>query len=99
MFRLNALVPELSVSDINRSLNFYLNILYFKLEYQRPENKFAMISLDGCQIMIEEIRRKNQYTSILERLVFLCKFFRLKRKLSVDLKYSSTTKSRNRLRK
>ncbi|MFH5183774.1 bleomycin resistance protein [Paenibacillus sp. TAB 01] len=55
MFRLNALVPELSVSDINRSLNFYLNILYFKLEYQRPENKFAMISLDGCQIMIEEI--------------------------------------------
>lgn len=55
MFRLNALVPELSVSDINKSLNFYLNILSFKIEYLRPEDKFAMISLDDCQIMIEEI--------------------------------------------
>ncbi|MED3998259.1 VOC family protein [Peribacillus frigoritolerans] len=55
MFRLNTLVPELSVSDINKSLNFYLNILSFKLEYQRPEDKFAMLSLNDCQIMIEEI--------------------------------------------
>ncbi|MET1180912.1 VOC family protein [Peribacillus simplex] len=55
MFRLNSLVPELSVSDINKSLNFYLNILSFKLEYQRPEDKFAMLSLNDCQIMIEEI--------------------------------------------
>ncbi|MGE6613656.1 bleomycin resistance protein [Peribacillus sp. NPDC076916] len=55
MFRLNTLVPELSVSDINKSLNFYLNILLFKLEYQRPEDKFAMLSLNDCQIMIEEI--------------------------------------------
>ncbi|MDQ0218133.1 bleomycin resistance protein [Peribacillus cavernae] len=52
---MNALVPELSVSDINKSLNFYLNILLFKLEYQRPEDKFALLSLDDCQIMIEEI--------------------------------------------
>ncbi|MFF2501374.1 bleomycin resistance protein [Peribacillus sp. NPDC058076] len=55
MFRLNTLVPELSVSDINKSLNFYLNILSFKIEYQRPEDKFAMLSLNDCQIMIEEI--------------------------------------------
>ncbi|MFE0508072.1 bleomycin resistance protein [Peribacillus butanolivorans] len=55
MFRLNSLVPELSVSDINKSLNFYLNILTFKLEYHRPEDKFAMLSLNDCQIMIEEI--------------------------------------------
>jgi catechol 2,3-dioxygenase-like lactoylglutathione lyase family enzyme len=55
MFKLNALVPELSVSDINKSLNFYVNILSFTLEYQRPEDKFAMLSLNDCQIMIEEI--------------------------------------------
>ncbi|MEJ9233380.1 VOC family protein [Peribacillus butanolivorans] len=55
MFKLNTLVPELSVSDINKSLNFYLNILSFKLDYQRSEDKFAMLSLNDCQIMIEEI--------------------------------------------
>lgn len=52
--KLNALIPELSVSDISRSLNFYLNILSFKLGYERKENKFAMISLKDSQIMIEE---------------------------------------------
>ncbi|MBX4262100.1 VOC family protein [Clostridium estertheticum] len=55
MFKPNALIPELSVSDINRSLNFYLNILFFKLEYQRKTDKFALISLNDSQIMIEEI--------------------------------------------
>ncbi|MCB2308404.1 VOC family protein [Clostridium estertheticum] len=55
MFKPNALIPELSVSDINRSLDFYLNILLFKLEYQRKTDKFALISLNGSQIMIEEI--------------------------------------------
>ncbi|MBU3174045.1 bleomycin resistance protein [Clostridium estertheticum] len=55
MSKHNALIPELSVSDINRSLNFYLNILFFKLEYQRKTDKFALISLNDSQIMIEEI--------------------------------------------
>lgn len=55
MFKPNALIPELSVSDINRSLDFYLNILFFKLEYQRKTDKFALISMNDSQIMIEEI--------------------------------------------
>lgn len=42
MYKLNTLIPELSVSDINKSLYFYLNILSFKLEYERKEDKFAM---------------------------------------------------------
>lgn len=54
MFKRNALTPELSVSDINRSLHFYLDILSLKLEYERKENKFAMLSLKDVQIMIEE---------------------------------------------
>jgi hypothetical protein len=55
LFEFNRLIPELSVLDINKSLNFYLNILSFKLEYQRKNDKFAMISLNNSQIMIEEI--------------------------------------------
>lgn len=55
MFTLHTLVPELSVSDIEKSLQFYVNILSFTLEYQRPESKFAMLSLGDCQIMIEEV--------------------------------------------
>ena len=55
MFKLNALIPELSVSDINKSLHFYLGILSFKLEYERKDDKFALLSLNDSQIMIEEI--------------------------------------------
>ena len=54
MIKRQACVPELSVSDINHSLQFYLNILPFKVDYQRPEDKFGMISLDDCQLMLEE---------------------------------------------
>jgi len=49
------LIPELSVSDINKSLHFYLDILSFKLEYERKDDKFALLSLNGSQVMIEEI--------------------------------------------
>lgn len=55
MVKFNALIPELSVSDINKSLHFYLNILSFKIEYERKENKFAFLSRGDSQIMIEEI--------------------------------------------
>jgi catechol 2,3-dioxygenase-like lactoylglutathione lyase family enzyme len=29
----NKLIPELSVSDIKKSIHFYVNILGFKIEY------------------------------------------------------------------
>lgn len=51
----NKLVPELSVTDIKKSKNFYINVLHFKLEYERPEDKFTYLSYQGSQIMIEEI--------------------------------------------
>ncbi|PFW75789.1 aldoketomutase [Priestia aryabhattai] len=50
----NKLIPELSVKDINKSKEFYLEILEFQLVYERIEEKFAFISLNGAQIMIEE---------------------------------------------
>ena len=56
--RFNKLIPELSVSDVHKSLDFYTKILGFKIKYQRPENKFAFLSLQGSQLMIEEVNRK-----------------------------------------
>ncbi len=53
--KFNGLVPELSVSDINKSKNFYIDILGFHLEYERLTDKFAFLSYGEAQIMIEEI--------------------------------------------
>ena len=55
MFKLNGLIPELSVSDIDKSLSFYLTVLSFTLEYERKDDKFALISMQDSQLMIEEI--------------------------------------------
>lgn len=51
---MNPLIPELIVSDLQRSLNFYCQVLGFKIEYQRPEDKFAFLSYHGSQLMLEE---------------------------------------------
>lgn len=53
--RFNSLIPELSVSDIDISKEFYIDILGFKIEYERKEDKFAFLSYEDAQIMIEEI--------------------------------------------
>lgn len=55
MFNPNALIPELSVSNLNKSLDFYINFLFFKVEYQRAEDQFAMVSIQGSQLMLEEL--------------------------------------------
>ena len=49
----NSLIPELSVSYIDISKKFYLD-LGFKIRYERKENKFCFLQLEGNQIMIEE---------------------------------------------
>ncbi len=54
----NKLIPELSVSDINQSLEFYTKVLGFKIEYQREEEKFAFLSYNKSQLMIEESNGK-----------------------------------------
>lgn len=50
----NSLIPELSVSNIEQSKNFYFK-LGFKIKYERPENKFCFLELENNQIMIEQI--------------------------------------------
>ena len=53
--RFNKLVPELSVSDINVSKQFYTDVLGFSVEYERKENKFAFLSHGEAQLMINQI--------------------------------------------
>ncbi len=53
-YKMPPLIPELQVSDIGKSLRFYREILGFSVEFERPETKFAMISLQGSWIMIEQ---------------------------------------------
>ena len=53
--RFNQLVPELSVSDIEKSKRFYTDVLRFRIEYERVEDKFAFLSLGEAQLMINEI--------------------------------------------
>lgn len=50
----NDLIPEFVVSDIDISKDFYINILGFKLEYERNEDKFVFISLGNIQLMLEQ---------------------------------------------
>ncbi len=52
--KFNKLIPELSVSNFEKSLKFYTKIIGFKIEYQREESKFAYLSFQGSHIMIDQ---------------------------------------------
>lgn len=62
--KFNSLIPELSISNIEESKNFYCK-LGFKILYERKEDKFAFLQLEENQIMIEEINN-NWNTGSLE---------------------------------
>ncbi len=51
----NKLIPELSVSSIENSKKFYVDILGFKINYERKEDKFVFIEYCGNQMMLEQI--------------------------------------------
>lgn len=48
------LVPELAVTDIAISLHFWRDVLGFKVLYDRPEDGFAYLDLDGAEIMLDQ---------------------------------------------
>lgn len=52
--KFNSLIPELTVSDIERTKHFYVNILRFVVEYERAEDKFLFLSLEDNQLMFEQ---------------------------------------------
>jgi catechol 2,3-dioxygenase-like lactoylglutathione lyase family enzyme len=51
---MSRLIPELDVSDLDRSLNFYVDVVGFSVLYDRPEERFAFLDLDGACLMLEE---------------------------------------------
>lgn len=56
----NKLIPELSVTNLKKSLTFY-KTAGFKIEYERPENNFAFISLGEIQFMLQEFSENDKW--------------------------------------
>ena len=56
----NKIIPELSVTNLENSLKFYKTI-GFKVEYERPENKFVFLSLGEIQFMLQEISENDKW--------------------------------------
>lgn len=52
---MSSLIPELSITNFERTLDFYTRILGFSIAYQREEEGFASLTLGTAQIMIDEI--------------------------------------------
>ena len=50
-----ALIPELSVVDLARSLSFYCDLLGFAIRYGRPAEGFAMIERQGALLMLDQL--------------------------------------------
>lgn len=48
------LVPELDVTDLRASLRFYVDVIGFAVRYERTEEAFAYLDLDGASVMLEE---------------------------------------------
>lgn len=53
--KFNRLIPELTVQDIEKTRQFYLDVLGFQLEYERKEDRFMFLSFEGSQFMFEEM--------------------------------------------
>ena len=63
----NSLIPELTVSDIEKTKSFYIDCLGFRLEYERPEDRFAFLSFGDNQMMFEEYSADGWNTAELVR--------------------------------
>lgn len=42
------------MENIERTIEFYVGVLHFKVEYERPEDRFAFLSYEEIQIMFEQ---------------------------------------------
>lgn len=63
---MGALVPELDVSDLAQSLRFWIDLLGFRVAYDRPAAKFAYLERGVLQVMLCEINGE-WLTGALER--------------------------------
>jgi catechol 2,3-dioxygenase-like lactoylglutathione lyase family enzyme len=51
----NPMVPELSVTDLARSLAFYRGLLGFSVRYRRDDPPFAYLEQQQVQLMLEQV--------------------------------------------
>lgn len=49
-----ALVPELAVTDLQTSLDFYTRLLGFEVVFDRPETRFTYLQLGEAQLMLDQ---------------------------------------------
>jgi catechol 2,3-dioxygenase-like lactoylglutathione lyase family enzyme len=47
------LIPELDVCDLAASLRFYVDVLGFRVAYERRDEAFVMLEREGARLMIE----------------------------------------------
>lgn len=47
-------VPELDVTDLAASLRFYVEVLRFKVVFERCVERFASLHCNGVELMIQE---------------------------------------------
>jgi len=50
-----ALVPELLVTDLDRSIAFWCDLCGFRVSYSRPEERFAYLVLGAAHVMLEQV--------------------------------------------
>lgn len=50
-----AVVPELGVTDLEQSLSFWCGLIGFEVEYDRPHEGFAYITMGPAHIMLDQI--------------------------------------------
>ncbi|MEY8578798.1 VOC family protein [Corynebacteriaceae bacterium 6-324] len=48
------LVPELLVSDVAKSVDFWCNLCGFEISYDRPEEGFAYLTRGRAHVMLEQ---------------------------------------------
>jgi len=48
------LVPELDVAVLAASVRFYVEVLDFRILFERPDERFAYLERDGVELMIQE---------------------------------------------
>ena len=56
----NKIIPELSVTNLKKSIDFYKTI-GFKIEYERIEDKFVFLSMGEIQFMLQEITENDKW--------------------------------------
>jgi catechol 2,3-dioxygenase-like lactoylglutathione lyase family enzyme len=62
IMKFNTLIPELAVSNLDVSLDFYIGQLGFEIKYDRPEDRFAFIEKEGAQFMLDELAENSWLT-------------------------------------